>query len=680
MDQIATVCTYCGCGCGIYLNTDNGVLAGVMPSTNHPISEGKLCLRGWNAHEIVVTPERISTPLIRKDGDLEEVSWDIAISETAKRLREIKDKYGSQALAVIGSARYTNEENYLLMKFGRGALGTPNVDHGAHLASSASFSALNKAFGLPAMTNSITEIDGADVILVCGANPVEQHPNVAGRIITAVKNGTIVIVVGPRRYQLAKVAQVFLQPNPGTDLAWLMGLANVIVEEGLLDREFIAKHCDGYDEFAAKIKDFTPEHVEKISGIPADDLRRAARIYAKAKNAMIFYSAGIIQHPTGAANILALANLALITGNVGKPSSGVNHLIEHNNGLGACDMGLCPNLLTGCQDASNADVKKKFEAEWRVELPSEEGLPLFEIMSAVDAGETKGMFILGNPFLSNPDVHHLKEALNKLDVLVVQDMFVNDAFDCADIILPGVPWAMKDGTFTNTERRVQRIRKAIEPDEVMPDWQILTTLLKESGMRANYDSPAQIMEEIASLTPIYAGISYEKLERSGGVQWPCTSQDCMGTPYLYKDGFPNGKASLSALEYTSMDEKTDAEYPLVMSIGRSSFYWNESPMTQHASTLRREYGAIFLDYEKGFAEINIDDAKELKVRDGSPIKVKSRRGELQINAMVSPDVKPGHVFIPFFLREQAGFLMEPVFDPESKAPAFRLCAVRIERA
>lgn len=680
MDQIATICTYCGCGCGMYLNTHADQLVGVMPSTNHPISEGKLCLRGWNAHEIVITPERLSAPMIRRDGGLEEVSWEKAISTAAKQLLDIKDKHGSGANAIIGSARYTNEEHYLLMKFARGALSTPHVEHGTHLATSASIAALTRALGMGVMTNSINEINGADAILICGANPIEQHPIIAGKIITAVNNGATLIVIGPRKYPLSRIAQVFLQPHPGTDLAWLLGLANVIVEENLLDTEFIGRHCEGFDAFAAKVREYTPERVRELTGIPVDDLRRAAKTYATAKNAMIFYSAGLTQHPTGMSNVLALANLALITGNLGKPSSGVNYLVEHNNGQGACDMGLCPDLLTGYQDARDSEVRKKFESAWEVKLPDEEGLSLFEIMSAADEGKIKGMFIVGNPFLSNPDAHHLKEILQKLEVLVVQDVFANDAFDAAHVVLPGVPWAMKDGTFTNTERRVQRFNKAVEDAYAMADWRILAALLEECGMKADYRSPADIMDEIARLTPIYAGIGYDRLEEMGGLQWPCTSKDDPGSPYLFKDGFPKGKAQLSVLDYLPTDEKPDTDYPMVMSIGRSSFYWHTSPMTQTASTLKREYGALFLDYPKGFAEINVEDARTLNIRNGSPIKVISRRGELDTHALVSPDVEPGNVFIPFFLREQAAFLIEPAYDPEVKLPAFRLCAVRVERA
>lgn len=680
MDQIATICTYCGCGCGMYLDTHNGELVGVMPSTNHPISQGKLCLRGWNAHEIVITPERISTPLLRTGEGFEEAPWDKAIATAAERLHDIKRNFGPRATAVIGSARYTNEEHYLLMKFARGVLGTPNVDHGTHVATSSSLSALSKALGMGVMTNSIMEIDGADTILVCGSNPVEQHPNVAGRIISAVNRGARLIVIGPRKYELSRIAGIALQPSPGTDLAWLMGLANVILEEGLIDKEFIDRNCEGFDAFAAKVREYTPEKVQELCGIPVDELRKAARAYGGAKNAMIFYSAGLTQHPTGTSNVLALANLALITGNLGKPSSGLNYLVEHNNGQGACDMGLCPGLLTGYQNAGDREVRKKFEAEWGVELPMEDGLGLFEIMSEVDSGKIKGMFIMGNPFLSNPDAHHLKEVLHKLEVLVVQDVFSNDAFEEADVVLPGVPWAMKDGTFTSTERRVQRIRKAIDCEGGMPDWQILAALISKSGMSADYKSTAEVMEEIARLTPIYGGISYDRLDSVGGLQWPCISITDPGTSYLYKDGFLNGKSKLSALEYIVTDEKPNADYPMVMSIGRSSFYWNTSPMTQAASTLKREYGAVFLDYPKGFAEINIEDAKALKIRNGSPIKVVSRRGELETNAMVSPDVKPGNVFIPFFLREQAAFLTAPAYDPEARMPAFRLCAVRVERA
>jgi len=681
MDQIATVCTYCGCGCGLLMEVQDGSVVGVAPRREHPISRGKLCLRGWNAHEIAISPERMRTPLVRKGEHLRPAAWEEAVDEAARRLREVRDRFGGQALGVIGSARFTNEEDYLLTKLARAGLGTNNVDHGAHFSSSASLKALQKALGWGAMTNSFSEIEEAEVILVAGSDTAEQHPNVAGRIMAAARNGATLIVIDPRRHQLARAAHQFLQPFPGTDLAWILGLANVIMSEGLLDLAFAVSNCENSEAFAEKANGFPPERVEELTGIPADALCSAARTYARAHKAMIFYSTGLTQHATATSNILGLANLALITGHIGRPGCGVNPLAEHNNSQGACDMGLLPDMLTGYQPVADRDVRARFEKAWGVKLPVAEGLGMFDIMSAIDAGRVKGLVVVGNPFLSNPDAHHLKEALDKLEVLVTLDMFGSEATEKADVVLPGVPFAMKDGTFTNAERRVQRVRKCVEPAQgERPDWQTLCRLLEGLGVRADYGSPAQVMTEIASLTPIYGGVSYERLESDGGLQWPCPDPSHPGTPYLYSDGFADRRACLSAIDYIASGETPDPDFPFLMSIGRSQFYWNTSPMTRYVSTLRREYSAVFLDYPKGFAEINQDDAKALGVRDGAVVKLVSRRGELELNAMVSPDVRPGAVFVPFFLREQAGFLTAPGFDPEAKMPTFRLCAVRIERA
>jgi len=680
MQEIATSCTYCGCGCGLLVQVGGGQVIGTAPRRNHPVSRGKLCLRGWNAHEIVISPQRIRSPLIRRGDALALSGWDEAIGEAGRRLMQIRDKSGGGALAVVGSARFTNEEDYLLMKLARAGLGTNNVDHGAHFSNSASLTALAKSLGYGAMTNSLCEIDEAEVILVTGSDTAEQHPNAAGRIMAAARRGATLIVADPRRHQLAKSAQVFLQPIPGTDLAWIMGLANVILEEGLLDREFIEANCENFDAFAAKVREFPPERVKEITGLPEDDLRTAARAYAQARKAMIFYSTGLTQHATATSNVLALANLALITGHIGREGCGINPLAEHNNSQGACDMGLIPGALPGYQPVADRAVRGKFEQVWGAKLPDADGLGLFDIMSAVSAGRIKGMLVVGNPFLSNPDAHHLKEALKQLEALVVLDVFESDATVEADVVLPGMPFAMKDGTFTSTERRVQRVRKCIEPGpDERPGWLTLCDLLRATGVAADYRSPADVMAEIASLTPIYGGITYARLECDEGLQWPCPDPSHPGTQFLYAGGFGDRKAHLSAVDYVVSDETPDADFPFLMCIGRSYFYWNTSPMTMCASTLKREYSAIFLDYPKGFVQINQEDAKSLGVRDMSVVKLVSRRGELEVNAMVSADMRRGTLFIPFFLREQAAFLTAPSFDPEAKMPAFRLCAVRVEK-
>jgi formate dehydrogenase alpha subunit len=674
MKKVLTTCPYCGCGCRFYLDVMDGDVIGVTPTT-YSISKGRLCVKGWNAHEFIHSTDRLRKPLIKKDDEFVESTWEEALDFVAKRLKDIKEEYGSDSLAVLSSAKCTNEENFLMMKFARAVLGTNNIDHCARLCHAPTVVGLTKAFGGGTMTNSIDEITRADVILVIGSNTTETHPLVGSEMIKAVENGSKLIVVDPRITPLAKLAKIHLRVRLGSDVALLNGMMNVIINEGLEEKKFIEEKTEGFEELHKTVEKYTPEKVEEISGIRAYDLKSAARMYAKAERGMIIYCLGITQHVTGTDNVLSLANLALLTGNVGKEGTGVNALRGQNNVQGACDMGALPDVYTGYQPVTDDKVRKKFERAWKVPLPRDVGLTVVEMMDAAADGKIKGMYISGeNPMLSDPDINHVRNALEKLDILIVQDIFLTETAELADVVLPGCSYAEKNGTFTNTERRVQLVRKAIYPICSKEEWKIVCELANRFGYEMNYESPRQIMEELSKLTPIYGGISHERLE-DGGLQWPCPAKDHPGTKYLYENGFsrPGEKGKFHAIEYIFPDEIPDEEYPFLLTTGRVSAHCNTGTMTRRSGTLNREF-------PKGFAEINPADAKEIGVLKGQKVKVSTRRGEIIINAMITDELPEKTLFIPFhFSEEVTNVLTNPAIDPISNIPEFKVCAANIER-
>jgi len=638
-------------------------------------------MRGWNVHEVVNSPDRLKTPLIKKNGSFCEATWNEALSLVSNKLTDQLASDGGASIGVLGSSRCTNEENFLLVKLARAALKTNNVDHPPRLTHAPAFAGLSRAFGFGAMTNSINEIDDADLLMVCGSNTSEQHPAVASRILDAVDRGAKLIVVGPRKHQLARFSDIYLPVMPGTDLALILGMLNVIFSEGLASRSLVDAQSDQYVALEEKAMKFAPEQAERYSGVPADMIRKAAKTYAEAEKAMIFLSTGVIHHGTGTSNILGLADLAIVTGHVGKASCGLNSLVLHCNGQGACDMGLIPNMLTGDQPVADSAVRKKFEAGWGVELPIEDGLNAYEMVKAAVDGHIRSMFILGDDLLvGSPDIKQAHNALEKLDFLAVQDLFLTDTAKLADVVLPADGGACAEGTFTSTERRIQRVRRAVPNPSGKPDWEVLVELLSRCGHSVSYSSPADIMREIAWLTPIYAGVDYQQLETIGGLQWPTDPETGRGSLFLYATGFPEEFPKISAVDFIPPSDVIDSTYPFLMSIGRSYYFWNTSPMTARAPTLRREYSAPLLDYPSGLAEINPEDAKSLGVRDGGTIKLVSPHGELRLQAMVSGAVPSKVVFVPFYLREQASFLTGPTQDPEAKMPTFKESPVRVEKA
>jgi len=535
---------------------------------------------------------------------------------------------------------------------------------------------LAAAFGSGAMTNSIAELENTEVILATGTNTTENHPVIATKIKRAVRqNGTKLIVIDPREIDLVKYADIWLRQKPGTDVAVFNGLMNVIIAEGLYAKEYVADRTEGFDALKAVVAKYTPSYVEKISGVPTEDLKKAARMYAKAKRASIIYAMGITQHISGTDNVKSTANLSMLCGNLGIEGGGVNPLRGQNNVQGACDMGGLPNLYPAYQQVANEDARKKFETAWKSVLSPKPGLTLVEIMNAAGKGDIKALYIMGeNPLLSDPDLHHVEESLKKLDLLIVQDIFMTETAKVADVVLPSASFAEKDGTFTNTERRVQRIRKVINPPgEAKADWKIIAGISTAMGYPMNYSTAKEVFEEIASVTPSYAGITYKRIEKEG-IQWPCPTAEHNGTKFLHKDKFTRGLGLFHAVEYIPPAEVTDKEYPFILSTGRVLYHYHTGTMT------RRSLGTTELCPES-LVELNPVDADKFGISDGQMIKVTSRRGSVNAKTKITEKSPQGTIFMNFHFAEAAvNLLTNPVLDPIGKIPEYKVCAVKLEAA
>ena len=672
---VKTTCPYCGCGCGLELGIRSGRIVRVRGDEDHPVNKGSLCVKGRFGLDFVGAPDRLTTLLIKRNGAFEEATWDEALDLVARKMRDIKSEAGPDALAGLSSAKCTNEENYIFQKFMRAAVGTNNVDHCARLCHASTVAGLARAFGSGAMTNSIGEIEYADCIFVTGSNTTEAHPIIALKIKAAVmRHGARVIVADPRRIDLTRFAALHVRQRSGTDVALINAMMNVIISEGLADEGFIAERTEGYEEFRKCVEDYTPERAAAITGVPADRIREAARIYAGAERASIIYSMGITQHTTGTDNVLALANLAMLTGNVGRLSTGVNPLRGQNNVQGACDLGALPNVYPGYQKVDDPAVQSKFEKAWGVSLSNKPGLTVVEIMNAAAEGTIKGLYIMGeNPMLSDPNLNHVEEALKNLEFLCVQDIFLTDTAQLADVVLPGASFAEKDGAFTNTERRVQRVRKALDPPgRAGQDWAILCDLATRLGCAMHYDHPSEITDEIASVTPIYGGISLERIDKEAPA-WPCPDKDHPGTLFLHEGGFKRGRGKFHPTPFREAAELPDEEYPFLFTTGRLLYHFHTGTMS------RRTAGLEELAPPVPF-EIHPDDAAREGIAAGDRVELASRRGAVRATAIVTERSPRGTVFMPFHFREgAANRLTNDALDPIAKIPEFKVCAVRLRK-
>jgi len=532
---------------------------------------------------------------------------------------------------------------------------------------------LAATLGSGAMTNSLGDIEEAEVIFLVGSNTTENHPVLGMKLRRLARyEGKKFIVADPRKIELAELATLYLPIRPGTDIALINGMMHVILREGWHDQEFIQEQTEGFEEFRKVVEKYTPEYVESITGVPASDIEQAAKLYGTAQRASIIYCMGITQHTKGTDNVKSLANLALLCGNIGKPGTGINPLRGQNNVQGACDMGGLPATFPGYQAVTNEELRKKFERAWGVSLPSNVGLTVVEMGDAAVDGRLKALYVMGeNPVLSDPNLHHLEEALSKLELLVVQDIFFNDTCKYAHVVLPSACFAEKDGTFTNTERRVQRVRKALDPPgDAKDDWWIISEVARRMGYEMNYGSAEEIFEELRTVTPQYAGITYQRLEKQG-IQWPCPTEDHPGTPILHVGKIARGKGLFTPIEYRPAAEQPDEEYSFVMMTGRSYYHY-------HTGTMTRKCVVCNYFVPEPYLEMNPEDAGELGIEDGNIVKVLSRRGEIELKVKLTPRVKRGEVFSTFHFSEaRVNLLTGASFDPICKIPEFKVTAVRV---
>ncbi len=654
------------------MKVQEGNIVRTFPSTEGP-GEGRLCIKGWSAHEFIHHPDRLTKPLIKEDEGFRETSWDEAINKVAEKLTEVKSNFGGDSIAVLTSAKATNEENYLLQKFARAVLGTNNVDHCARLCHASTVSGLAMAFGSGAMTNSQEDVEKAEVIFLIGTNTSEQHPLISKRMIQAVKRGTKLIVADPRNIDLTEYADIHIRHKPGTDVALLNAMMNVIYGEGLHDKDFITNRTENFEQLIKTIEKYSPEHAEAITNVPAEKIREAARLFAKSNASATFFSMGITQHITGVDNVVSVANLAMLTGNLGKPGAGVNPLRGQNNVQGACDMGGLPNYLPGYQQVSNGSIREKFTKTWGSSCSEKEGLSLVEMIHSSGQG-IRAMFIMGeNPLMSDPNIDHVKEQLEKLDFLVVTEIFLSETAQIADVVLPAASFAEKNGTFTATDRRIQLIKEVIPPiEDAWPDWRIIIEISRKMGYEMKYDSASEIMDELAELTPIYGGINYNRLEAED-LRWPCPDVNHTGTKILHVDQFSRGKGLFIPADYRPPAEETDEEYPFILTTGRILAHWHTGTMTRRSPTLTDQIN-------EAYVEINDKDASEMGIINDEKVVVSSRRGTIELKAVVTDSIKEGVVFMPFhFAEAAANKLTNDALDPIAKIPELKVAAVSIKK-
>lgn len=671
--EVKTTCPYCGVGCGIYLGIKDEKIVSVRGDRDNPINKERLCVKGRFGYEFINHPDRLRSPLIKKKGKFVKASWEEALNLIAEKF----SKYRGEEFAVLSSAKCTNEENYILQKFTRAVMGTNNIDHCARLCHAPTIVGLAQSFGSGAMTNSINEIENAGCIFAIGTNTTSAHPIIALNIKNAVRNGTKLIVANPKEIDLCRYADIFLQNSPGSDVALMMGMMRVILEEKLFDESFIKKRCENFKAFRKSLENFTKELVERTTGLSEQDIAKAARMYAKNRPAAIFYAMGLTQHTHGTDNVLATSNLALLTGNVGKPSTGVNPLRGQNNVQGACDMAALPDVYPGYQKVDIPEIQKKFESAWACSLSSSPGLTHLEIFDEIDKGKVKALYLMGeNPVISEANSSHVVGAIKKLDFFVAQDIFLSESASMADVVLPAATFAEKDGTFTNTERRIQRVCKAIEPiGKAKPDWLIICEIagkMKAKGF--DFSHPEEIMEEISSLTPSYHGITYKRIKKTG-LQWPCLTKKHPGTLFLHAEKFatPSGKGKFMPLKYKPPAEVADKKYPFILTTDRSLFHFHTATMT------RRVAGLDILNRQE-LLNINPKDAARLKLADGEMVEVFSRRGEIKVRVKITDICPPGVTSMTFhFAETPTNVLTNSARDPVAKIPETKICAIGIKR-
>jgi len=672
--KILSVCPYCGVGCGVELEVENGKIIKVNPQKDHPVNKGRLCIKGATLLDVVNHPDRLKYPMIKRNGKFERISWDEALDLIAKEFTRIRDTYGKNSIGTFASTKCTNEENYVIQKFARVVIGNNNIDNCTRLCHASTVTGLYEILGKSAMTNSYEDLAESDCILAFGVNPVATQPIGFDAMLNLKKHGGKLIVIDVRKSETAEKADIFVQINPNTDVALAAGMLKIILEEKLEKRDFIKERTTGFEELLKSLEKFDLKKVSEITGVKEEVIREVALLYGRAEKAAILFGMGITQQTNGVENVLALTDLVLVTGNFGKPGSGINPLRGCNNVQGSCDVGALPNVYPGYSSLTE-ETRKKFEKLWKVKgLPMSKGLTETEIVEGIPE-RIIGMYIIGdNAVMSLPNSNRVKKNLENLGFLVVQDIFMNETAKLAHIVLPAADFAEKTGTSTNSERRVQMVNKAVDaPEEAKEDWLIVKLLAERMGFEEqfNYNSSEGIFKEIRKAVPQYSGITYKKLGNKG-IQWPCNKNNPKGTKFLYeKDfGYPGKKAVFYPLSFVGPQELNHV-YPFNLISYRQLEHFNTGVMTRKAETLNKIK-------PEPFVEISKEDAEELKINDGEKIKLESPFGEVEIKAKISERVKKGLVAIPnHFSEAVVNKVIGPFLDPVSKIPAFKFCNVKI---
>ena len=679
--SVLTTCAYCGVGCSFKAQVRGNEVVRMVPHDDGKANRGHSCVKGRFAWGYATHPDRVLTPLVREriSDPWREATWDEAIGRIAFDFRRLQKQYGKNSVGAVTSSRCTNEETFLVQKMVRAAFGNNNVDTCARVCHSPTGYGLKTAFGTSAGTQDFDSVAEADVLIVIGANPTDGHPVFASRMKRRLREGAKLIVIDPRRIDLVRTPHIeashHLQLRPGTNVAVVNALAHTIITEGLLDEAFVRERCDlaefsAWAAFVAEPRN-SPEHTEALTGVPAASLRAAARLYATGGNGAIYYGLGVTEHSQGTTTVMAIANLAMVTGNLGRPGVGVNPLRGQNNVQGACDMGSFPHEFAGYRHVSDDSARAVFESAWGVSLESEPGLRIPNMFDAALDGTFKGMFIQGEDFAqSDPDTQHVVAALSAMECVVVHDLFLNETAKYAHVFLPGASFLEKDGTFTNAERRISRVRKVMPPRAGLADWQAVMQVCQALGHAMHYDHPSQIMDEIARTTPSFTGVSYEKLDRLGSIQWPCNEQAPEGTPVMHIDGFTRGKGRFVVTEYVPTEERSTARFPLLLTTGRILSQYNVG--TQTRRTANQQW------HEADLLEIHPHDAELRGIRAGDRVRVMSRSGATELRADITDRVAPGVVYTTFHHPDtQINVVTTDNSDWATNCPEYKVTAVQV---
>jgi formate dehydrogenase major subunit len=679
--SVVTTCAYCGVGCSFKAEMRGDELVRMVPWKDGKANRGHSCVKGRFAWGYATHRDRILNPMVREKvtDPWREVTWDEAFDHVAREFRRIQYQYGRSAIGGITSSRCTNEETYLVQKLIRQGFGNNNVDTCARVCHSPTGYGLGQTYGTSAGTQDFDSVEKADVIMVIGANPAAAHPVFASRMKKRIRQGAKLIVLDPRQTESVTAVHAkatwHLPLRPGTNVAVVTALAHVIVTEGLFDEAFIRERCDWseFQDWASFVAEpqHSPEEVEKLSGVPAEAIRGAARLYATGGNGAIYYGLGVTEHSQGSTAVMAIANLAMATGNIGRPGVGVNPLRGQNNVQGSCDMGSFPHELPGYRHISGDATREIFEKLWNVKLDNEPGLRIPNMLDAAVEGTFKGIYIQGEDILqSDPDTHHVAAGLEAMECVVVHDLFLNETANYAHVFLPGSTFLEKDGTFTNAERRINRVRKVIAPKNGLADWEVTQRLAQAMGLSWSYTHPSQVMDEIAVTTPSFAGVSYDYLDKLGSVQWPCNEKAPEGTPIMHVDGFVRGKGKFIRTEYVATDEKTGPRFPLLLTTGRILSQYNVGAQT------RRTENVVW--HEEDRLEIHPHDAEQRGIRDGDWVRLTSRAGETTLRALITDRVSPGVVYTTFHHpNTQANVITTDFSDWATNCPEYKVTAVQV---